>query len=97
MSDILAHFALVEVSEIPGKGNFKGWEFKRMIEALRLDELVTTKASPWQNCYVKRAIGTLRRECTNHVIADRRTTLAQDARRAHALLQRVANTSVVGG
>ena len=40
-----------------------------MIEALQLDELVTSKGSPWQNCYVERVSGTLRRECTDHVIA----------------------------
>ena len=39
-----------------------------MIEALEIGDLVTAKASPWQNCYVERVIGTLRRECTDHVI-----------------------------
>ena len=38
----------------------------RMVEALQIDEVVTAKASPWQNCYVKRAIGTIRRECSDH-------------------------------
>ncbi len=49
-------------------GIYRGWEFKQMIDALQLEELVTAKASPWQNCYVERVIGTLRRECTDHVI-----------------------------
>jgi hypothetical protein len=28
----------------------------------------TAYRSPWQNCYVERVIGTLRRECLNHVV-----------------------------
>jgi len=29
----------------------------------------TARRSPWQNCYVERVIGSIRRECLNHVIA----------------------------
>jgi transposase InsO family protein len=29
----------------------------------------TSRRSPWQNCYVERIIGSIRRECLNHVIA----------------------------
>jgi len=40
----------------------------RRIESLGIDEVVTAPASPWQNAYVKRLIGTLRRELLDHVI-----------------------------
>jgi transposase InsO family protein len=30
--------------------------------------LLTTPQSPWLNCYVERVIGTIRRECTDHII-----------------------------
>ncbi|MCP4379045.1 MAG: transposase [bacterium] len=40
----------------------------RRIESLGIDEVVTAPASPWQNAYVERVIGTLRRELFDHVI-----------------------------
>ena len=33
-----------------------------------VDEIVTAYRSPWQNCYVERVIGTIKRECLDHVI-----------------------------
>ncbi len=32
------------------------------------DEIITAKASPWQNAYCERLIGTIRRECTDHFL-----------------------------
>jgi transposase InsO family protein len=46
-----------------------GDEVRRRIAAIGLEELVSTKGSPWQNPFVERAIGSIRRECTDHVIA----------------------------
>ncbi len=45
-----------------------GWEFKEMLKALGIRSLRSAPRSPWQNAYVERAIGTLRRECTDHII-----------------------------
>lgn len=33
-----------------------------------IEEVVTAPRSPWQNPYVERVIGSIRRECLNHVI-----------------------------
>ena len=41
---------------------------RRRIDSLGIDEVVTAPASPWQNAYVERVIGTLRREFLDHVI-----------------------------
>ena len=46
-----------------------GHEFLRRVDALGLDEVVSARGSPWQNGYCECVIGTLRRECTTHVIA----------------------------
>ncbi len=34
----------------------------------RLEQIVSARHSPWQNGYVERLIGTIRRECLDHVI-----------------------------
>ena len=33
-----------------------------------ISEVVTAARSPWQNAYVERLIGSIRRECLDHVI-----------------------------
>ncbi len=45
-----------------------GDRFRRRTDSLGIDEFVTAPASPWQNAYVERVIGSLRRELLNHVI-----------------------------
>jgi putative transposase len=38
------------------------------IAAMRIQDVVTAPRSPWQNAYVERFIGSIRRECLDHVI-----------------------------
>ncbi len=42
--------------------------FRRRIENMGIEEVVTAPRSPWQNPYVERLHGSVRRECLNHVI-----------------------------
>ena len=49
-------------------GAFAGEEFAQQIKAMCIRELLTAPQSPWQNCYVERVIGTIRRDCTDHII-----------------------------
>ena len=42
--------------------------FGRAVEALGLTAVRTAPRSPWQNPYVERVIGSIRRECLDHVI-----------------------------
>lgn len=46
-----------------------GREFTKRVGSLGLKQIVTARASPWQNGYCERVIGTLRRECLDHVMA----------------------------
>ena len=46
-----------------------GLVFQRQVKAMGIEELVSASRSPWQNGYVERVIGTIRRECLDHVIA----------------------------
>jgi putative transposase len=45
-----------------------GEVFQRRVENLGIEEVVSAPRSPWQNPYVERIIGSIRRECLNHVI-----------------------------
>jgi transposase InsO family protein len=45
-----------------------GQTFRDRVEAMGIDEVVTAPRSPWQNPFVERIIGSIRRECLNHVI-----------------------------
>ena len=51
-----------------------GNDFRRRVRSLWIEEVVTAPRSPWQNPYVERIIGSIRRECLDNVIVlnDRR-------------------------
>ncbi len=42
--------------------------FSRKVASVGLNEVATVPRSPWQNPYVERVIGSIRRECLNHTI-----------------------------
>ena len=45
-----------------------GEYFRKRIEHMGIDEVLIAPRSPWQNPYVERVIGSIRRECLDHVI-----------------------------
>ena len=45
-----------------------GQTFRDRVQAMTIEEVVTAPRSPWQNAYVERIIGSIRRECLDHVI-----------------------------
>jgi transposase InsO family protein len=45
-----------------------GTAVKRRITALGMRDVVTTPASPWENAYAERVIGSFRRECLDRII-----------------------------
>ncbi len=42
--------------------------FRQRVRGLGLKEVLSAPRSPWQNAYVERLIGSIRRECLDHVI-----------------------------
>ncbi len=45
-----------------------GPAFRDRVRVMGIKELVTAPRSPWQNPYVERLIGSIRRECLDHII-----------------------------
>jgi len=45
-----------------------GANFGRRVRAMGIEQVLTAPQSPWQNPYCERVIGTLRRDCLDHVI-----------------------------
>jgi Integrase core domain. len=45
-----------------------GEEFRSRVARMGFEEVITTVRSPWQNAYAERLIGSIRRECLDHLI-----------------------------
>ena len=60
--DSASHYLLHDRDAIYGEA------VQRRIKSLGFEEVVTAPRSPWQNPYVERIIGSIRRECLEHVI-----------------------------
>ncbi len=45
-----------------------GTIFRDRLETMNIVDVPTAPRSPWQNAYVERVIGSIRRECLDHVI-----------------------------
>jgi len=49
--------------------------FRRRVAGMGIRDVIAASSSPWQNPYVERVIGSLRRECLDHVIIFNETHL----------------------
>ena len=45
-----------------------GQGFRDRVRIMGIEEVITAPRSPWQNPFVERVIGSIRRECLDHVI-----------------------------
>ena len=45
-----------------------GEDFRRRITGMKIEKVITATRSPWQNPFVERIIGSIRRECLDHMI-----------------------------
>jgi putative transposase len=45
-----------------------GYEFRERMQSMSIEEVLSAPASPWQRAYVERLIGSIRRDCLDHVI-----------------------------
>ena len=59
-------FALDTCRTVTGDTAFAAWA--TTATAIGINEVITAAHSPWQNAYAERLIGSIRRECLDHVI-----------------------------
>ena len=52
-----------------------GHEFREQVRDMGIHEVLSTPRSPWQRAYVERGIGSIRRECLDHVIVFQESSL----------------------
>jgi putative transposase len=45
-----------------------GADFRRRVQSMGIEEVIIAARSPWQTPYVERMIGSIRRECLDHVV-----------------------------
>lgn len=50
------------------RGSTYGNVFRGRVQSLNIEEVPTAYRSPWQNAWVERLNGSIRRECPDHVI-----------------------------
>jgi putative transposase len=48
-------------------GIYGDW-FRRRVRNMNIREIITSRKSPWQNPFAEQVIGSIRRECLDHVI-----------------------------
>jgi putative transposase len=70
--------------------------FGRAVKAFGLTAVRTAPRSPWQNPYVERVIGSIRRECLDHVIAFNERHLRRVPRTCVAYYQRSRTNLALG-
>ena len=52
-----------------------GLDFREQVRDLGIHEVLSTPRTPWQRAYVERVIGSIRRECLDHVIVFHESSL----------------------
>jgi putative transposase len=52
-----------------------GEEFVHQVKAMGIKQVLSAPRSPWQRAYVERLIGSIRRECLDHVVVFNETSL----------------------
>ena len=60
--------ALVPRYLLRDRDSIYGAYFRARVKGMSIREIITAPRSPWQNPYAERVIGSIRRECTDHLI-----------------------------
>jgi transposase InsO family protein len=63
-----------------------GGDFRERIQSPSMQEVLSAPASPWQRAYVERLIGSVRRDCLDHVNRPGRKASAKDLEKLSGIL-----------
>lgn len=69
--DALLHYLIYD------RDGSYGHAFRRTVQSLGIHEIITTPRSPWQNAFAERLIGSIRRECLDHMVVLNRRHLTR--------------------
>jgi transposase InsO family protein len=72
-----------------------GQDFREQVLDMGIRKVLSAPRSPWQRAYVERVIGSIRRECLDHVIAFHERSLRRTLNSVFRLLSPIENTSFV--
>jgi transposase InsO family protein len=67
-----------------------GGTFRQQVEEMGIREVLTAPKSPWQNPYAERFIGSLRRECLDHIVVMNEASLRR-------IVRSISNTTSTHG
>jgi len=70
--------------------------FVRRLRSMGIRDRPTSPRSPWQNGFAERLIGSIRRECLDHVCCVRRAASLSHTAVVHEILQRGPYASILG-
>jgi transposase InsO family protein len=70
------------------RDGISGEQFRETAKWMGIREVLTAPQSPWQNAYAERLIGSIRRECLDHVIVFREAGLRRILRDYFAYYER---------
>src|SRR3984893_9072380 len=72
-----------------------GNEFRGQVRDMGIHEVLSTPRAPWQRAYVERVIGSIRRECLDHMIVFHETSLRRILGSYFDYYHRIKNASLV--
>ena len=72
-----------------------GDEFRRQVTDMGIHEVLSAPRSPWQRAYVERVIGSIRRECLDHLIVFNEVSLRRTLRSYFQYYHKSRNPSLV--
>src|SRR6202023_3886261 len=73
-----------------------GGDWVAMTKGLGMEEVIRAPRSPWQNPYLERLIGSIRRECLDHIIVWNERSLRRTLKDYFALLPALPNPFGIG-
>jgi hypothetical protein len=78
----------VPLSSANDRDAIYGGDWVAMTKGLGMEEVISAPRSPWQNPYVERLIGSIRRECLDHIIVWNERSLRRTLKDYFAYYQR---------